>query len=66
MFKRFLASAFVAVGGTATAQIVSASFDILDGADPGAPTPAGMVVLDGFVDVENIGAAPGRHPAFAS
>lgn len=51
MLKRFLAAALIAVGGTAMGQIVSASLDILDGADAGAPTPAGVIVIDGFVDV---------------
>lgn len=54
MLKRFLATALIAVGGTAMGQIVSASLDILDGSDAGAPTPAGVIVIDGFVDVNNI------------
>src|SRR5262245_41463657 len=53
MLKRFLATALIAVGGTAMGQIVAASLDILDGADAGAPTPAGVIVIDGFVDVNN-------------
>ena len=53
MLKRFLAAALIAVGGTAMGQVVSASLDILDGVDAGAPTPAGVIVLDGFVDVNN-------------
>ncbi len=51
MLKRFLAAALIAVGGTAMGQIVGATLDILDGADAGAPTPAGVIVIDGFVDV---------------
>lgn len=51
MLKRFLAAALIAVGGTAMGQIVGATLDILDGADVGAPTPAGVIVIDGFVDV---------------
>jgi hypothetical protein len=54
MLKRFLATALIAVGGTAMGQVVSASLDILDGADAGAPTPAGVIVIDGFVDVNNV------------
>lgn len=54
MFKRFLAVAMLAVGGIAQGQVVSASFDVLDGADPGAPTPFGVIVIDCFVDVSNV------------
>jgi hypothetical protein len=54
VLKRILSTALVAAGGTAMGQIVSATFDILDGADPGAPTPFGVVVIDGFVDVNNV------------
>lgn len=35
----------------AAAQIASTSVDILDASDPGGPAPAGMVVLDFFVDL---------------
>ncbi|MBI5864375.1 MAG: PEP-CTERM sorting domain-containing protein [Planctomycetes bacterium] len=51
MLKRFLATALIAVGGTAMGQVVSQSLDILDGADAGAGTPVGVIVLDGFVDI---------------
>jgi hypothetical protein len=54
MLKRFLATALIAVGGTAMGQIVSATLDILDGADPGAPTAPGVIVIDGSVDVNNV------------
>lgn len=54
MLKRFLAAALIAVGGTAMGQVVGATLDILDGADPGAGTPAGVIVVDGSVDVNNI------------
>jgi hypothetical protein len=50
MLKRFFAMAVVAVGGTAMAQPTVMSLDILDGADSGAPSPAGVVVLDAFSD----------------
>ena len=51
MLKRALATALVATGGTAVGQVVSASLDILNGADAGAPSPAGVIVIDGFVDI---------------
>ena len=51
MLKRFLATALIAVGGTAMGQVVSATMDILSTGEPGAPTPAGVIVIDGFVDI---------------
>lgn len=53
MLKRFLATALIAVGGTAMGQIVSASLDILDALDAGGPSVPGVIVIDGFVDVNN-------------
>lgn len=54
MLKRVLMTILLSMTGSATGQIVSATIDILDGADPGAPTPPAVVVIDGFVDVQNI------------
>jgi hypothetical protein len=34
-----------------SAQIVSTSLDILDASDEGGPTPEGVLVIDGFVDI---------------
>ncbi|MBI5864082.1 MAG: PEP-CTERM sorting domain-containing protein [Planctomycetes bacterium] len=53
MPKRFgwILACFVNVVSTTQAQIVSATLDVLSAGDPGAPTPPGVIVLDGFVDV---------------
>ena len=51
MLKRVLATALIAMGGTAIGQVLTASMDILNGADAGAPSPAGVIVIDGFVDI---------------
>ena len=50
MLRHFLAAALIAVDGTAMGQIVAATMDILTPGDPGAPSPAGVIVIDGFVD----------------
>ena len=54
MSKVALVAALIAAGGTAMAQIHLQALDVLDGAEAGAPTPAGVVVIDGFVDLNNI------------
>ncbi len=51
MFRTLIASAILLALAASASATVTASFDLLDAADPGGPTPTGVIVIDGFATI---------------
>lgn len=51
MFRNLTAPAILLAITASASATVSASLDLLDAADPGGPTPTGVIVIDGLVTI---------------